>query len=331
MAEVERLRAGGREIVRLSSDQLRIDLVPQQGGTAVSLVRLEDQTELLWSSPWSHHSPAAPPLGGGAENLMFDTLLGGWQSIFPNGGDAAVVEGADWAVDGEARLAWFDWEPAGSSVIMKSRLRRSPFMVTKIISVSADEVTIGETVKNLGEHHVDVMWGSQVFLGPALLDPETTTMDASATLVRPDPRHAAEAGYDDILPWPRCYGPSGMVNLRTLPSHDRRVTHSAYLSDFRSDRVPSAPQVTVTNARRRLGVELSWDSGVWPHLWYHLEAGGVAGYPWYGAGRFLSLTPSSSWPARGIHEARRVSSSSLRIHPGVARTAHLSLRVTPAG
>ena len=304
--------------------------MPQQGGTAVSLVRLEDQTELLWTPPWGLHSPATAPLGGRAENLMFDTLLGGWQSIFPNGGDAVVVEGADWPVDGEARLAWFDWEPAGSSVIMKSRLRRSPFTVTKIISLSADEVTIGETVKNIGEHHIDVMWGSQVFLGSALLEPDTV-IDASASLVRPDPRHAAEAGYDDILPWPRCYGPSGLVNLRSVPSRDRPVTHSAYLSEFRSDREPTVPQVTVTNARRRLGVELSWDSGAWPHLWYRLEAGGVAGYPWYGAGHFLSLTPSSSWPARGIHEARSVSASSLRIYPGVARTAHLSLRVTTRG
>lgn len=258
---------------------------------------------------------------------MFDSLLGGWQSIFPNGGDACTVDGAEWGLDGEARLAWFDCESVGSSVIMKSRLVRSPFTITKIVSISSDEVTIGETVKNVGERHVDVMWGSQLFLGPALLDPDTT-LDSSATLVRPDPRHADNADYDDILPWPRSYGGSSMINLRSVPGPESRITQGAYLSDFRAASAPDAALVTVTNARRRLRVGLSWDTDIWPHLWYRMEAGGTAGYPWFGAGHFLSLTPSTSWPARGLHEARRVSASSLRIHPGVARTAHLSVRIT---
>ena len=330
MADVERLQVADREIVRLTSDQLRLDLVPGLGGTAISLIRLEDQAEVLWRSPWGLRPAAAQPLAGDAESLMLDSLPGGWQTIFPNGGDSAVVNGAEWGFDGEARLAWFDWEQAGSSVILKTRLLRSPFAVTKIISLNADEVTIGETVKNVGQEHVDVMWGSQLILGPAVLGPETS-IDTAATLVRPDPNHAADATYDDILPWPRSYGPDGIVNLRSVPSAESRLTRSAYLSDFRSTPATPAPLATVTNVRRRLQVQLNWDLDVWPHLWYRLEAGGRAGYPWYRAGHFLSLTASTSWPARGIHEARRVSASSLRIHPEVARTSHLSVRVPPIG
>ncbi len=187
MADVERLQVADREIVRLTSDQLRLDLVPGLGGTAISLVRLEDQAEVLWRSPWGLRPAAARPLAGDAESLMLDSLPGGWQTIFPNGGDSAVVNGAEWGFDGEARVAWFDWEQAGSSVILKTRLLRSPFAVTKIISLNADEVTIGETVKNVGQEHVDVMWGSQLILGPAVLGPETS-IDTAATLVRPDPQ-----------------------------------------------------------------------------------------------------------------------------------------------
>ena len=246
MADVERLQVADREIIRLSSDQLRLDVVPGLGGTAISLVRLEDQAELLWRSPWGLRPAAARPLTGNPESVMLDTLPGGWQTIFPNGGDSAVVNGAEWDYDGEARVAWFDWEQAGSSVILKTRLVRSPFALTKIISVNADEVTIGETAKNVGEEHVDVMWGSQLMLGPALLGPEMI-IDTGATLVRPDPQLALDATYDDILPWPRSYGPDGMVNLRSLPAADNYLTRSAYLSDFRSAPSPGAPMATVTN------------------------------------------------------------------------------------
>ncbi|HEY5848581.1 MAG TPA: hypothetical protein VIT42_17495 [Microlunatus sp.] len=321
MADVEQLIVAGREVVRISSDQLRLDIVPGLGGTAVSLVRLEDETELLWPSPWGLRHPDAYRLPGTAENTMLDSFPGGWQTIFPNGGDSATVNGAEWGFDGEARVAWCDWQQAGSSLILTSRLTRSPFQLTKIISVQDDEITVGETVKNVGDDHLDVMWGSQLILGAPLVGPDTT-IDASATLVHPDARQTPDAGYDDILPWPRSYGPGGMINLRSVPPSDQQSTRSAYLSDF------STPAVRVTNPRVGLRVDLSWDGAVWPHLWYQLETGGRRGYPWFGAAYFLSLTPSSSWPALGVHEARRVSASTLRIYPGAARTSHFSVRVS---
>ena len=149
---------------------------------------------------------------------MLDSFPGGWQTIFPNGGDSAVVDGAEWGVDGEARVAWFDWEQAGSSVILTSRLLRSPFTVTKIISVNADEVTIGETVKNVGERPRRRDVGFAGDLRRPRCWARTRPSTPSATLVRPDPRQTADAGYDDILPWPRSYGPDGMINLRSLPA-----------------------------------------------------------------------------------------------------------------
>jgi hypothetical protein len=322
VAEVKRLRVQDRDVVRISSAQLQLDLLPTLGGTVVSLQFLPKQVELLWRTPWAGRHPEAGSLPGSAENVMFDSYLGGWQTIFPNGGDSVIVDGAEWGFDGEARSVRFDEHTAGSSLIMETRLARSPFVLTKIVSLSDDEVTIGETVKNVGSEHSDVMWGQQVSLGAPMLGPDTI-IDTAATLVRPDPRCTPEVSYDDILPWPRSYGTNGMINLRSVPASDNGgVTRWAYLSDFR------APSASVTNPRLGLRVDLTWDLDVWPYVWFQLETGGRTSYPWYGSGYFLSLTPSTSWPAHGIHEARRVSASSLRIYPGVARTSHLSVRVT---
>ncbi len=272
------------------------------------MVRLEDQAELLWRSPWGLRPAAAQPLTGDAESLMLDSLPGGWQTIFPNGGDSAVVNGAEWGFDGEARVAWFDWEQAGSSVILKTRLLRSPFAVTKIISVNADEVTIGETVKNVGEEHVDVMWGSQLILGPALLGPETS-IDTAATLVRPDPNHAADATYDDILPWPRSYGPDGMVNLRSVPSADESA-HPVGLplglpidsgnpcSAGHRDQRPASAAGRAELGPRRLAAPL-----------VSARVRRPRGLPLVRRRALPLAHASTSWPARGIHEARRVSAS----------------------
>ena len=74
-------------------------------------------------------------------------------------------------------------------------------------------------------------------------------------------------------------------------------------------------------------MDLEWDGGSWPHVWYALEAGGASGYPWFRSGYFLTLTPCTSWPAHGVHEARRVSGTTVWISPGTARTAHATLPV----
>ena len=321
MADLRQIERRGWEVLSLASDRLQVQVVPGLGGAVVSLQRREDDLELLFAAPWGLRHRGAAALPGSAEAAMVDSYPGGWHTIFPNGGDAATAYGAEWGFDGEARVAWFDWLHTGSSLVLSARLVRSPFEITKIVSVRGDEVSVGETVKNVGKIHLDVLWGQQVAFGANVLGPGSV-VDTSATLVRPDIHLARSAGYDDLLPWPRAYTADGVANLRTIPAPGRAETRMAYLSEL------GEPRVSLSSPAADLRVELSWDGGVWPHLWYNLEAGGRTAFPWFGTARFLALTPCTSWPAHGVHDARRVSASTLRIHPGVARTSHLSVRVS---
>jgi hypothetical protein len=318
VSELERLVVADREVLRLTSDEVALDVVPGLGGTIVSLRRRADDLELLWRTPWGLRRPSAAPIRGSAEANMIDSYPGGWQSIFPNGSDSAVVDGAEWPHDGEARIAWYDWESSGSSVIMKARLLRAPFELTKIISLRGREVTVGETVKNVGTEHSDVVWGQQIALGAPLLGADAV-LDSTASVVHADPWTAGSASYDDILPWPRGYGADGVVNLRSVPRDPQ--TRRSYLCEH------AEPRLTVRNPRAGVAVQLEWDEDAWPHVWYELETGAATSWPWFGNGYFLRLTPCSSWPARSVHDVRRVSATSLRVHPGVTRTSHLSVRV----
>ena len=252
---------------------------------------------------------------------MLDTYPGGWQTLFPNGGDTAVVQGAEWGFDGEARLTWLDWEQRGDSLVLTGRLVRTPFLLTKTFTVQGGTVTLEERVRNEGDESLEVMWGSQLALGGDLIGPGST-VSTSASTVHPDPRHSISTGYDDLMPWPRSHGPHSVVNLARLPGIDVAETRLSYLDDF------TTPALTVLSPDRSLGVDLEWDE-VWPYVWYNLEAGGRSGFPWYSRGYFLALTPSSSWPARGVHEVRRSSGTTLWVEPDEERTSRLTLRVHP--
>jgi hypothetical protein len=319
--EFERRDIRGWEVLRLISSALVLEVVPALGGTITSLARRTDAAELLWSTPWGLRAHGSPGLPGTSEAQMVDTFPGGWSSVFPNGGDSANAHGAEWGYDGELRLTWLDWELQATTLTLTGRLARSPFAVTKALTLDHDRVRLVETVANVGRESVEVMWASKLNLGGALIGPDTV-LDSAASVVRPDPRFSSGAGYEDLMPWPRSYGENSMINLRSVPGPTAGETRLAYLTDF------TRPWISLTRPSNGLAVELTWDGDMWPYVWYSLEAGGRAGFPWYRAGYFLSLAPASSWPAHGLHDARRVSDSTVWMAPGGSRTSSLELLLT---
>ena len=316
MVEVSSFEHRGWEVLRVGSAELGVEVLPGLGGTISSVRLLSDATELLWAAPWGLPARGARPLH--SEAAMASSFPGGWQTLFPQVSDATALHGVEFSVESEARTADFTWRSSGSSLILTTRLLRTPLTVTKIISVRGRAVTLGETVKNVGGETVPTTWGSQLVLGPPLVS-AATVVETAATLVRPDPRVALDATYEDLLPWPRAYGPDGLTNLRTLAGGQPSLTQLGYLSDF------TVARVSVTNPTRQLAVELDWDLGAWPHLAYSAERCRRGGFPWYRAAEFLALTPSSSWPARPAADVRRISGTALLLAPGEARTSHLTL------
>lgn len=322
MAEDEQLEVRGWEVVRISSDAVQVDLVPALGGTVTSLVRRSDGVELLWQTPWGLRHRGGASLPGHAAALLYDTFPGGWFSLFPNAGDNAVLHGSDWGFHGELRATWLDWTATPSSVRLTGRLVRSPFEVTKTVSVHGFEVTVGETVTNVGGERIETVWASQLMLGGDLIGPDTV-VDAGASTVHPDPMTSRGADYHDILPWPRAQASDAVVNLRNLPAPGSGETRLAYLTDF------TRASITVRRPSAHLGLGFSWDLEAWPYAWYAMEAGGSSGFPWFSGAYHLAITPSSSWPGHGVHDARRVSDTVMWLHPGEARTSFLTATLSP--
>lgn len=331
MAEQERITRRGWEVIRLTSERLAVEVIPELGGTVCSIRRRSDDLELLHRTPWGLPRFGGPQLGGTAEVIRHDANPGGWQSLFPNGGDTVVIHGADQGYDGEARIAPFNvveeqiddaGEDEGVRLILTvPRLRRSPMTMTKIITLTGEALTITETVRNVGSAEREVMWGNQLQFGAPLIDKDTE-IDCGASLVHPDATLLYDVDYDDVTPWPRTPGPkSTMINLRYLPEPGPDSNRLAYLTEF------DPATASITNRALDCRVTIDWDAEQWPHCWYRLEAGGDADFPWFGKGWFLALAPNSSWPAHGLHDARRIGSSTLKIQPDEERTASVTVRV----
>lgn len=312
----------GWTVLTLSTDELTLEVIPEKGGDILSLTRLADDLAVLGSTPWGVRLRGLITPPGSVQAAAADAWAGGWRPLFPNAGRSAVSNGVELGEFGEATLAPYDWTDTGEGLELTTRLARMPFEITRTLTCVDGAVSMTERIRNVGGEELGGMWGHQLMLTAPVLDPGAT-FDCAASIVRPDSDVVSAVGWDDLMPWPRAHGTDGLINLRTVPAADGGETRKVYLSDF------SEPRATLTNTALDLTVTLGWDAEVWPYLWYELEAGRDGGYPWYKSGYHLLLAPSSSWPARGLHEARRLSGL-VTLAPGEEKTASMSVTVGSA-
>src|SRR5687767_10102209 len=161
----EVIRHRGWEVIRLRSDSIQVDVVPGKGADILSLKYLPKDLQVLWKSPWGlRHRKGPPPNGDSAVNFLAH-YPGGWQMIFPNGGDAAVVDGVELGFHGEASLVPWAWKPADDGIIATTRLHLSPFELRKEVSVRDNRLTVTEVATNVGAKPQEVMWSHHPAFG----------------------------------------------------------------------------------------------------------------------------------------------------------------------
>lgn len=329
MTEVEVVSRRGWEIVRLTSPDLVAEVVPGKGGDVLS-VRwrdddVEDGIELLWQSPWGLRARGAATTSEDAVARLIEAYPGGWQTVFPNGGNAVVEHGVGWGMHGEVWLTPFDWEPVDGGLAMRARLVRSPFEVHKRVTLSGAALTVAETFTNVGGEPVEVMAGHHPAFGAPLIGPDTVIETNARTVVVDDMRDtpSGDLAVGATAAWPLVPGRAGThVDVSRIPPAGAGIDRMAYLTDF------SHGHAAITNAELGLRAELSWDASVMPHAWYWLEANGSAGFPWYRGVYVLAIEPGTSYPGHGVAAVRAKTGTQVRIGPGESHTSVVTLTVS---
>jgi len=312
----------GWEAHRLTTDELEVTVVPGKGADVHSIRDRASGVELLWTPRWGLRPPNALPLPGVPEALALDRSGGGWNTMFPNAGRASVEHGVDWGFHGETWLAPFEAAQIPGGVRMTTVLARSPFSVTKDVTVAGGQVTVTESVTHLGARPVDVLWCQHPAFGEPLIGPNTT-VEITGCQVNPDMP-------DDVPPtekpprWPDHIEVDGVHHdLSQLHADRSGVARLAFLGGFDDEQV----RARIRNPELGLGVELEWSRADFPFAWYWYEAGGRQDYPWYGAAHSLALEPASGYPS-GVRRARELTGTATTIQPGETVTKTVRLAVT---
>jgi hypothetical protein len=328
-ATIDRAIIGGWEALRLANDRIDVVVIPAKGAEIWSVTDRRTGIDVLWKAPWELRPHAlSSATAGASQTAWLDHYAGGWQVLFPNGGDAVTYRGADLGFHGEASVA--PWTatlvptPSGAALELSVDLRRSPFRMQRRMELGfgASTVRCTESITNLGADRLPYMWGHHPaygapFLGAgARLTVPAATYLADASNAPPAARVAAHVRSS----WPHAGTPDGgTVDVSLIPGPEAGTADMGYILDLEDGWYALESPMT------GLGLAVAWPRAVLPCLWLWQEFRGGTDYPWYGRAYVMGVEPHSSWPGHGLLGA---------IEAGTARwiepraTHHITIAMT---
>jgi len=317
----------GFKTVFFENEKIRVGVLAGKGTDIFEFLYKPNDTDFMWRSyigiPESNYLPS-----GNINNGNFlDLYHGGWQELFPNGGDAVDYKGANLPMHGEIHTMPWQYEilkNEAEEIKVKFFVRtiRTYFYLEKIISLRTmiPALFIEENITNESREDMDFMWGHHPAFGPPFLSedcvidlPEcrvlTDEIDLSPTTGR-----CAIAKETD---WPYTIDRKGIkIDLSIIPSINVNSHDRAYIHSFKEG------WYAITNKKLKTGFGITFDPGIFKYLWFWQVYGGAVGYPWYSTTYNVALEPNSSYPPNLLDAIKK--GTSLSLGPGKSISTSLT-------
>lgn len=320
--------------VIVENELVRLAVLAGKGTDIVELNYKPRDLDFAWLTPRGVKAPTSKQTESPSSAASFlDSYPGGWQEVFPNGGAASAVAGAEFGVHGELyALPWTidvieDREEA-IAVRFSVRSRKTPCLIQKTLRMEAGTAGFRLEERLVNESPVDIpcMWGHHITFGQPFLRAGCRIRVPDGLMVVPHPVPIAPSGRrlkePAPFPWPMALGADDETTDFSLIPERGTKSDQFYLHGF-SD---ANGWYEVVDGGRAVGARIAWDATVMPYLWYWQEFGSHLGYPWYGRSYNIGLEPFSSYPNTGLEDAID-NGSALRLAPGEDRSFWLTMSI----
>ena len=300
----------------IENDLLSTTVIVDKGADIYRLVYKPSDIDVLWKSPWGVKENARGfDSAFDSTTAWLEAYAGGWQVLFPNGGDANVYKGAALGFHGEASMKAWDYEilsqgGAAAEVKLSSRLSRSPYTIERWMRVEAGSpiLHIRERVTNHAGEEMDYMWSHHPAYGAPFIS-EHCVIDVGTASFVADDRYAGSANpltMSEAYQWPM----AGDADMSQVPGADQVRDILAYFREFESG------WYGITNKELGVGVGLVWDANVFPYAWFWQEMNATPGFPFYKCSYVMAIEPASSIPGQGLTTVMETSGTHLTLGPG---------------
>jgi hypothetical protein len=322
--------ANGIEAVTLANAQIKVTVLANKGADIYELIHVPSGVDVMWKSPLGLRAPTHGWFASDSQTAWLEMYEGGWQELFPNGGDACQYKGVELNFHGESSTLPWRYEivqEGGDQVVVDFtvQLFRSPLRCRRrmILGAGDGHVRLQEEMTNLAGESIDFMWGHHPAYGAPFLSGDTRIY-TNAQTIWADRIH--DAPHAVLLPgakaqWPHGEAPSGRtVDMSRVPGEDEPRNTLAYLMDF-----DGAPWYALVNHSLHVGVGLAWSAEVFRYLWFWQEMHGSSGFPFYKRTYTMALEPWSSIPGQGLVNVMNSTKSHLTLDAGASLSAELTV------
>jgi len=302
------LAIGELDCVVLENEKIYLKILNGKGADVIALIYKPLGIDLVWISNTGLPDKRFSAQDYQNEFLFTDSYLGGWQSIFPNGGLPSEFNGVKFLQHDEVSLHPWSYRILENSderisVAFDISAQKVPFRLTKIFTLERNSalLQIEEQVENISDQLQYAMWGHHITFGQPFLTCNSKVVLTGSPTVIPHPTEidsgGRRLGSSSNFDWPFGLDSEGKeIDFSEIPD---RGTESdlLYLTDLDNGafRIES-PDVG-------LAIDYEWEKEIFPYLWYWQEFGHTEKYPWFGKNFNIGLEPFSSFPTNGIAEA----------------------------
>lgn len=305
--------------LRLENDRIRTTVLLDKGADIYELTYKPQGMDVLWKSPWGLKEPGVGPASAfDSQATWLEHYAGGWQELFPNGGDACMYKGVELGFHGEASMVPWDYQITGAnSARLYTRLRRSPFTLERHMQLDGDRLHITGRITNHAGEPMDYMWSHHPAYGAPFLS-AACRIDTGARTLLADDGYAGTANpltLNTRYDWP---GGDG-VDMSQVPGPETARDTLAYLTDFESG------WYAITNTELGFGVGLSWPVEAFPYAWYWQEMHASPGFPFYQNCYVMAIEPASSIPGQGLVTVMEKSGLHRTLAPGASAESALTV------
>jgi galactose mutarotase-like enzyme len=280
----DRYRLDDQRTVVVENELLRLLFLVDQGCDLIELVHKPSDTDFLWRSPRGRAGGRRFATSTNAKHPFLDYYPGGWQELFPLAGGGTTYAGAEIGIHGEVWGLPWDYaivadDPAEVAVRFSVRTIRMPFLLERTVRLRSGEAIVRyeERVVNESGRTLRFMWGHHPTFGRPFLDADAI-LDAPTRKIRVG---------EELVPFP--VDRRGRDHSRLAPDGSPSEVMK-YFEELRGG------WVAVTQPKRKVGIGLVFDPGVFPYVWIWQEFGYTQDYPWFGRAYVLGLEPQSSLP-----------------------------------
>jgi hypothetical protein len=278
----EKWQYNGCRVLRLESDVLRLDVLPELGGKILHLVHKPEDRDYLWQ-----HPTLRPAILPNASNYD-DNFCGGWDELFPSVGPGTHA-GEIYPDHGEYWTRTFEWEVDRSGDCLTLYLRAeggvTPTRMERWITLTAGcpAVRLRHRITHRGGHAFDFLWSQHPALavGPTheFIIPASSGVIGSPGLGR----LKAEAA---CFTWPKVPGRDGkFIDFSKVPPSTKAPGYEMlYLTELK------AGWYAVIDRATRSGIGFAFDRKIFNTLWLFQSHGG-----WRGL-HLAIIEPCTGWP-----------------------------------